>query len=350
MNAPRALLRAAIVLALALPAAAAEALQLRDGSIVAGRVVALDDDGVTFAPESGGEMRVRWERVLPLSRYELWQSTLSSDDAAGRVALGKWAHSAGLHYYARRELQKAKGLGYEGGEDLGSLIAAVDRDEADDAIADADALVAEGELEKALERLRAYVRIAPPGEHADRAKARVPDVLARIEARDAQEREAEAARSKAEKAGKLKDWLDRTFAAARKQADDAGTRAASGYAELAKGNQTRARAELTAAETGFQGARKQFLRVRKAAGAGETADSCDRHARDCDRRTVEVLIRWGRMEVENKAWKRASPIVDRGLKIDPVDRELLELRRTIDENWIRRRLSDVTNAHPRESN
>jgi hypothetical protein len=56
------------------------------------------------------------------------------------------------------------------------------------------------------------------------------------------------------------------------------------------------------------------------------------------------------MEVDNKAWKRASPIVDRGLKIDPVNRELLELRKTIDENWIRRRMSDITNATGHESN
>jgi hypothetical protein len=90
--------------------------------------------------------------------------------------------------------------------------------------------------------------------------------------------------------------------------------------------------------------------VKKAAGAGEIADACDKEIRDCDRRTVEVLIRWGRLEVDNKAWRRASPIVDRGLKIDPVDRELLELRRKIDENWIRRKASDITNAHGHESN
>jgi hypothetical protein len=70
---------------------------------------------------------------------------------------------------------------------------------------------------------------------------------------------------------------------------------------------------------------------------------------DCDRRTVELLVKWGGMEVDNKSWKLASPIVDRGLKIDPVDRELLEERATIDKNWIRRKLSDLTNAKPRES-
>lgn len=323
---------------------------MKDGKLVPGRTVALDDDGVTFAPESGGEMRVGWESVVPLSRYDLWQSSLSADDAPGRVKIAKWAVSEDLFLYARRELVKAKGLGYEGPEKLDELIAQLDREEADAALADTDSFVAAGEFEKALERVKSYLKIAPPGSEADRVRARVPDVLARIESRDSQEKESEAARKKAEKEGKLKDWVERNLAAAKKTQDAAGDRAAAGFAELAKGNQTRAREALTAAESGFQDARAVYRRVKKAAGAGDVADRCDVESRDCDRRTVQVLIRWGRMEADQKAWKRASPIVDRGLKIDPVDRELLELRRKIDENWIRRKMSDVSNAHGHESN
>jgi hypothetical protein len=339
-----------LVAALSAAALAGDVLQMRDGKLIAGKAVKVDADGVTFAPETGGEMRVGWDSVLPMSRYELWSASLAADDAKGRVDLAKWALSADLFLYARRELVKAKGLGYSGDEDLDALIAQVDREESDAALADTDAFIASGELEKALDRLRAYLKVAPPGAEADRVRARVPDVLARIESRDAQQKDADAARKKAEKEGKLKDWIDRNLAAAAKSREDAGVRAAAGFAELAKGNQTRARAALGDAEAGFQSARDTLRRVKKAAGAGDVADACDRDMRDCDRRTVEVLIRWGRLEVENKAWRRASPIVDRGLKIDPVDRELLELRRKIDESWIRRKVSDVTNAHGHESN
>ena len=335
---------------LAATAFAGDVLQMKDGKLIAGKAVKVDGDGVTFAPETGGEMRVGWDAVVPQSRYDLWSASLAADDADGRVELAKWALSADLFLYARRELVKAKGLGYSGKEDLTALIAQVDREEADAALADTDALIADGQLEKALERLRDYLKIAPPGEEADRVRARVPDVLARIESRDAQEKEADAAKKKAEKEGKLKDWIERNLAAAGKSRDDAGVRAAAGFSELAKGNQTRARDALSAAESGFQSARDVYRRVKKAAGAGEVADACDKEMRDCDRRTVEVLIRWGRLEVDNKAWRRASPVVDRGLKIDPVDRELLELRKKIDENWIRRKASELTNAHGHESN
>jgi hypothetical protein len=335
--------------ALAATAFAGDVLQMKDGKLIAGKAVKVDAEGVTFAPDAGGEMRIAWDAVVPLSRYELWSASLAADDAAGRVTLAKWALSADLFLYARRELVKAKGLGYSGDEDLTALIARVDREEADAAVADTDALIADGQLEKALERLRNYLKVAPPGAEADRVRQRVPDVLARIESRDAQEKEADAAKKKAEKDGKLKDWIERNLTAAGKTRDDAGTRAATGFAELAKGNQTRARDALSAAESGFQSARDVYRRVKKAAGAGEIADACDKEMRDCDQRTVQVLIRWGRLEVDNKAWRRASPLVDRGLKIDPVDRELLELRRKIDENWIRRRASDITNAHGHEN-
>lgn len=349
-RAPSAALAFLVALAAASAPAAADVLQTKDGKLVPGKVVTLDDAGVTFAPESGGEMRVAWETVVPLSRYDLWQASLASDDAAGRVKLAVWALSEDLFLYARRELVKAKGLGYEGPEKLDELIAQVDREEADAALADTDSLIAGGELEKALERVRQFLKVAPPGPEADRVRARVPDLLARIESRDAQEKESEASRKKAEKEGKLKDWIERNLAAAKKTQDAAGERAAAGFAELAKGNQTRARDALSSAEAWFQEARSTYRKVKKTAGAGEVADRCDTEIRDCDRRTVQVLVRWGRMEVDNKAWKRASPIVDRGLKIDPVDRELLELRRRIDESWIRRKLSDVSNARGHESN
>jgi hypothetical protein len=336
--------------ALASSALGGDVLQLKDGKLVAGKVVALDDAGVTFAPEAGGSMRVTWDAVVPLSRFDLWQASLAADDAPGRVALAKWALSADLFVYARKELVKAKGLGYAGPENLDALIAGVEREELDAAVADVDALVAAGELSKALERVKGYLKTAPPGASADVVRARAADVVKRIEIRDAAERDADEAKRKAEKDGKLKDWIEGSCADAKKKQDAAAAKAVAGFVALAKGNQTHTRNNLSAAEDGFQDARAIYRRVKKAAGAGDVADRCEKEMQDCDRRTVEALVKWGGMEVDNKAWKRASPIVDRGLKIDPVNRELLELRKTIDENWIRRRMSDITNATGHESN
>jgi hypothetical protein len=84
--------------------------------------------------------------------------------------------------------------------------------------------------------------------------------------------------------------------------------------------------------------------VKKAVKEGEAAEKCTEQMKECDLRTVEVLVRWGRLEVGNKNWRQASAAVDRGLRIDAVNRELLELRAVIDKNWLRRRASEITNA------
>lgn len=335
---------AVFVVAAAGTALAGQVLQLRSGDLVPGAVKSLDDAGVTFVPESGGEMRVTWDKVFPSSRFDLWESTLAPDDAEGRVKLATWAVEAELWGPARRELLRAKGLGYSGTEDLDARLADLRRREADDAISDADALADKGDLEKAVERVRSYLRGADPGTDADRVRAKVPDYLARIEKRDEDQKAADEARAKAEKGGRLKDWIEKTM----KQADDAksgaGKQASEGFTQLAAGNQTRARDALAKAETGYKAARTDYGRVKKSAKDPAVEAECAERMKECDARVVEVLTRWGRLEVENKAWKKASAVVDRGLVVDPMSRELLDLRKTIDTNWLRRKLSDVTNA------
>ena len=222
--------------------------------------------------------------------------------------------------------------------------------EADQALADVDRLIAEGKLEDALKRVRVYVRDAVDEKNSARVRKRVPDIVARIEHRDATDKERKAIEKKERAAAKRKKWVDKYLTQAAQKKAKASEQAIEAFAYLAKGNQTRSRARLTKAEKEYQGARTIYKRVRKVEGATETGEFCLREMKDCDRRTVEVLARWGSLEVDNKAWKKANAVVDRGLRIDPVHRELLELRKTIDENWIRRRLSDITGARGHSSN
>lgn len=340
------LLPAAAMIAVAAAAGAARAavLELVTGEIVAGDVAKLDDQGVTFVPEKGGEVRAAWDRVAPRCRYDLTRAALRPGDAAGLVGLAKWAADAGFHRLARRDLIEAGGLGYSGPEDLKALIAGVTRAEADATLETVDELVARGQPDAALERVKAYLRAADPGPDADRVRARVTDLVARIERAEEEARQAEEERRKAEKEGKLRDWALKTVQSADRRKDEAGAAAADAFAWIARGNQSRAREFLAKAESRYQAARTEYARVRKALREGPVADECAERAKDCDGRTVEVLVRWGRMEAGNKAWKLASPVVDRGLRIDAVSRELLELRAEIDRNWIRRKLSDTTNA------
>ncbi len=338
-----------VLLAVAAAARAGEVLKLRNGDLIPGEVVELDADGVLFARERGERLRVGWGEVLPISRYELWSASLAADDAAGRLEVARWALEMGLFHQARREAQRCAGLAGDDAPKAKELLAEIARAEADTALAEIDARLEADDVDGALDEARRYLRIAPPGDDADRVRARVPDLLERIERRDALEREKAEEEERAAKSGRKQAWIDENFRAAQAQKREGEEQSIDAFANLAKGNQTRARRALTAAEKAFAGARDTFKRVARTAGPGETTDACKREMQDCDRRTVTLLGRWGTMEVENKAWRRASDVVDRGLRIDPVDTTLLELRKTIDENWIRRRVSDITNASGHES-
>lgn len=334
----------ALFAAAAVPALAGDVLELRSGELVPGRVVALDDRGVTFARESGGEMQIGWDKVWPSCRFDLWERSLAADDAAGRYRLGCWAVGEELWSSARRVLVQAKGLGHPDPAAVDAKLVELRRLEADDAIDEAQALAGKDELEKALDRVRAYLRAAEPGPDADRVRAHVPDLLARIEKRDADLKEEEEARRQAEKDGKLKDWIAKQMKSADAKKTEGGKQAAEGFTQLAAGNQTRSRDALGKAESAYKAARDLYAKVRKAVRTGDVADECSERMKDCDLRVVEVLIRWGRLECDNKAWKKASPVVDRGLVVDPVNKELLDLRKLIDESWVRRKLSGITNA------
>lgn len=340
---------AALVFATA-AAHGAEVVKLTDGRMLPGEVLELDDERVVFAPEQGGRMAIPWDQVLPISRYELWSSTLDEGDAAGRLVVARWALDQQLFTQARRSTRQALGLGVDDTEAAERLLATIGTREADKTLADIDALVESDELDEAVERIRRYLRIAPPGADADRVRARLGDVMTRMERRDAEEIESAEDRARERREERKERWLTKHYEEAEEAKEEGIEQAIEGFAYLAKGNQTRSRRALAKAEERFDEARKGFKRLRRALGSDERAEICAREAKDCDRRVLEVLIRWGRLEVGNKSWKRASPIVDRGLKIDPVQPELLELRKTIDANWIRRKLSDVTNAKGRQSN
>jgi hypothetical protein len=346
----RAVLSSLLVLALAAPVFATEVLKLKNGEMVPGEVVSMDDQGVEFARQQGGKFRVRWSEVLPVSRYELWASTLEADDAAGRLELAGWALGEKLFHQARREAQKAQGVGDEEQQKAATkLLDEVARKEADAALAAIDERVADGDLDGALDQARRYLRVAPPGDHADRVRAKVPDLLVRIEQAEAAEAEQREQQETDRQRQKRLAWIETNLAKAIATKLKAQEVSIEAYAYLAKGNQTRSRRALAKSEKGFVSARDLLKKVRRAAGPGEVAEQCQREMEDADRRMVDLLTRWGQLEVGNKAWKKASPVVDRGLRIDPVDSALLELRREIDENWIRRRVSDITNAEPRES-
>lgn len=336
-------------------ASAADVVRLSDGGLLPGEVISLDDESVLFQRESGGEVRIPWQAVLPISRYELWGSTLAAHDRDGRESLATWALGASLYPQARRTLLEAQGLlpadaSVDEATRLDRLLDDIAKREADAAIAAIDGQIQAAAPEEALAAARKYLRVAPPGAHADRVRARVPDLLVRIEQREEQVKDAREVAADARKRAAKQKKVDAQLTRAADKKTTAVDKQAAAYTHLAKGNQTRSKRALSAAERGFNDARELYVKTARLAGPGEIFELCKSEAKDCDRRLLDALRRWARLEVDNKAWKRASAVVDRAMRLDAVDTELLDMRREIDENWLRRKLSRLTNARGRESN
>ena len=83
----RFLIIAAIVVALpSLALAADDILRLKTGKVVVGKIVAVDEAGVTLARESG-EARYDWASLTPLCQYEIRADRVAVEDAEAHEAL-----------------------------------------------------------------------------------------------------------------------------------------------------------------------------------------------------------------------------------------------------------------------
>jgi tetratricopeptide (TPR) repeat protein len=351
----RALLPLLLLAALAAAAPSAAAgdgrvvLRMRDGRLLPGRVVAVDARGVRHETPEGTNFWP-WEALTDYGQYEARAAALGEEDAEGRLALGRWCLESGLPGEARREIQRARGLGAAGPggaeEDFDGLLEKCDRLQAEAAFVEADRLAAAGDLDGALEVLRSYLVQAPPSAWTTRGRDRAADVVRRREADEARRRlEAEARRRDDARVKR-----EAAIAGHLAEGDDARTRAGvlvlAALREENGGSFTRFRDGLEGAEALFLEARRSYERSRRLAADGMPAEArtaaSGRSA--VDGRLLDLHLRLARKLVEYKDWKDAQAALDKALALDPVHPEGLDLQEKVRNNWIRRKASGVTGA------
>ncbi len=98
-----------LLLALALPVAAQEALELetKSGNTLKGRVLESDDKTVEFETSDGATMTLQVDALVPLSQYRLRKAAVPTDDAAGLLALAEWCVTQTLYTQARANYRAA---------------------------------------------------------------------------------------------------------------------------------------------------------------------------------------------------------------------------------------------------
>jgi tetratricopeptide (TPR) repeat protein len=339
---------AVLLLASVAPALAGDGqvvLRFRDGRLLPGKVLSVDEKGVKHASEQG-TATWPWESITTYGQYEARAAVTAEDDGPGRLALGRWCLDAGLPGEGRKEIQQARGLGAGASEELDGLLSRCDREQAERAFAEADRRLEAGDFDGALAALTSYLKQAPLSEWTDRGREKAADVVRRREADEARRRLEEKRLRKDDAEAKRLDAIREFIDGADGARTRAGVLVLVALREEQGGSITIFRQSLEKAEQEYIASRRSYEKARRLAGderplAARTALS-GRNA--VDGRLLDLYLRLARKLVESKSWKDAQEALDRALRIDPVNAEGLDMQDKVKANWRPRKASDLTNA------
>jgi tetratricopeptide (TPR) repeat protein len=333
-----------VLVALASVAVAADdILRLKSGKVVVGRIVSIDDAGVTLAGEAG-EARYDWGTLTPLCQYEIRAERVAAADAEAHEALARFCLESRLYPHARSEIATARSLTHPDKARLDELSGLVDQTEAEEAFARIGQLTAEEEYEEALEEVRKFLIQAPVSEHTKKAKALIPDLLRRIDARNLREEEEAAEAEKNEKVDAKNKRVEKLLADADKARDDANGH----YAEALKygeiGNITRTKKGYLGAEKELLKAYSLYRKVQRIVRRGDIFDKMEQYRDAVRKKLVEVYLGMARLLVSQRNYKEGVKYVNKALYLDPVNKEALDLRKFIDANRLRTSARRLTNT------
>jgi len=335
------------LLVVAAPATAGEeVLQLKSGKLAVGEIKSIDAKGVTLVKD-GHEAHYDWSALTPICQYEVRADHTDPEDANAHFTLAEFCVRHGLYTRARAELDTARGVGYSDAKKLDHMMFVVNEAEADAAFATIEHLIAEEEYKLALEEIRRFLVQAPQSDQTRKARSMVSNLLRRIDSQAL--REAEALKD-AEDERKAKD-LAKKLAKLIESSEKYRTIAAEAYAEASRyhqiGNVTRARKAYLKAEEALLRAHRALRQVQHTTRDGVASEKAAKDRKAIRAKLINIYLGLASLYLEDRNYKRGVPYVNRVLYLDPVNETALDMRRDVDANRIRRRLSGVTNAYPR---
>ncbi len=323
-----------------------EVLQLKSGKLAVGEIKATDAKGVTLVKD-GLTAHYDWNALTPICQYEVRADRTDPEDADGHFALAEFCLRHGLYTRARSELDTARGVGYADRKKLDQLMVVVNEAESDAAFAQIEQLIAEEEYKLALEEIRRFLVQAPQSDHTRRARAMVADLLRRMDSQALRDEEAREALEDEQKADQVAKRLAKLLDSAEKYR----AIAAEAYAEASRyhqiGNVTRARKAYLKAEEALLRAHRALRQVQQTSRAGVATEKAKKDRKAIRQKLVTIYLGLASLYLDDRNYKRGVPYVNRVLFLDPVNETALDMRRDVDANRIRRRMSGLTNAYPR---
>ncbi len=342
-----------LVFASLLPAHAGDGqvvLRFKDGTLLPGKVISVDEKGVHHASDRGTAFWP-WEALTTYGQYEARAAAVAEDDGAGRLALARWSLDAGLPGEARREILQARGLGAGEAGELDALLSRCDREQAERAFAEADRRMEAGDFDGALATLHSYLKQAPLSDWTVKGRERAAEIVRRREDAEARRRLDDQRRRRDDGEAKRMEALAGFLEEADEGRTRAGVHVLVALREEQGGSFTLFRQSLGRAEQEYLEARRSYEKARRLAGDERPAPArtalAGRNA--VDGRLLDLHLRLARKLVDYKSWKDAQEALDKALRIDPVNAEGLDLQEKVRANWRPRKASDITNASGRSS-
>jgi hypothetical protein len=339
---------------LAAVAAAEETLTLHfaDGKKKTVPVLACDEDGVTVR-QAGKEEHVAWKELAPDSAYEARRAFTTYDDGASRLALAEFARSLRLFPEALEELEVALALG---GVDEGAFetkAKAVQGEEILYLRGHIDTLVAaKAEPEYVLAAIKRLKERYPDHEANARYEPLIADLVAKVAENAAAKQGASTKQAEDKALERLRDEIERIQERKERALEKAAELRTDAESAIALSQISRIRKLLvlpSGAEKYYKEAHAQMRRLVK------TDKECLLVSKEelqkewdaIDKELVECYLAVARSLIGQRNYKGAVKYVRQVLMYDPINEEALDMAKTIQENRINFKASDITNARPR---
>ncbi|MBI4612690.1 MAG: hypothetical protein HY720_03685 [Planctomycetes bacterium] len=332
--------------------AAADAVALRDGRVLQGKVLEATEDGIRLAFEDGTEVTLPVESIEPNSYYSYRRNSVDPKDAAGRLALAEYCLEEGLLGQVEGELALAEAADPGAGPRAQELAGRLREARAAAILGRARQARARGDLEEALRLVKELLVDHDTTRAAAEADAELDEIVSALE----EERRKEAERrltqgqggqpgaGQAGPGGGQPAPLDD---ATRRKADRilayADQRLAEAREAYRAGLDADGRGVVSEGDRAYERAVAAFLRALEALGFLSTLTDDKTYANAVEERVpaarkglFDAFLGLAYLHSAERNWKEASKRVDQALAIDPTDRHALKLRQRISEEYIHR--------------
>ena len=315
-------------------------------------VLSFDEEGITLV-SGGKERKAAWIELKPESAYEARKALTPYDDGKGRLALARFARSLRLYAGAQEQLEIALALAGLTEEQFETEAKEIEAEEVAFLCARIDTLLKTGEHPticlKAIKRLKERY---PDHENNTRYEPHIKALVEKL----AQEIEAKQAAQKkkvddAELSGlrKALEKLDKKKLAALEKAKKLHDESAEAIEKRQISRVKNKLVEPRGAERYYKQARK-YLRAQAKADRGFriiTKADLQKEYEAIETKLIDCYLKVARILLTQRNYKGAVKYVRNALYYDPINEDALDMKKTIEENRISFRMSDITYTRPR---